>query len=52
MFQRMWRAARLDVAFYETVEADSTYTREAFFVVLLVSVLAGVGAATIQGIVR
>ena len=49
MFQRMWRAARLDVAFYEMVEADSRYTREAFFVVLVVSVLAGVGAAAIQG---
>ncbi|HET9233586.1 MAG TPA: YIP1 family protein [Candidatus Eisenbacteria bacterium] len=49
MFQRMWRASRLDVPFYEMVEADSSYTREAFFVVLLVSVLAGVGAAAIQG---
>ena len=49
MFQRMWRASRLDAQFYEMVEADSTYTREAFLVVLLVSVLAGVAAAAIQG---
>ena len=49
MFQRMWRAARLDVPFYEMVEADSSYTREAFFVVLLVSILGGVAAAAIQG---
>src|SRR5262245_26237007 len=49
MFYRMWRAATLDVPFYETIEADPSYTREAFLVVLLVSVLGGVAAAAIQG---
>jgi hypothetical protein len=43
MFERMLRAAQLDVIFYEKVEADSSYTREAFQVVLLVSALSGLG---------
>ena len=43
MLQRMWLACRLDVPFYERVEADPSFTREAFFVVLLVSVLSGIG---------
>jgi hypothetical protein len=43
MFGRMLRAAQLDVIFYEKVEADPSYLREAFQVVLLVSVLSGLG---------
>ena len=43
MFERMLRAAQLDAIFYEKVEADSSYTREAFQVVLLVSALSGLG---------
>ena len=45
MLNRMLLAAKLDVDFYETVEADSSYTREAFTVVLLAAVLAGIGSA-------
>jgi len=45
MLRRMWLAARLDSAFYERVEADTTLTREAFFVVLLASLFAGAGTA-------
>ncbi len=43
MFDRMLRAAQLDVLFYEKVEADRSLTKEAFQVVLLVSVLSGLG---------
>jgi Yip1 domain len=49
MLRRMWLAARLDVALYEMVEADPRFTREAFFVVLLVAVLSGIGAAATPG---
>lgn len=49
MFQRMMRAARLDVAFYEMVEADASYTKEAFWVVLLVSAVSGLGASLAYG---
>jgi len=45
----MWLASKLDVPFYEMVEADSSYTREAFFVVLLVAVLSGIGAVATAG---
>lgn len=43
MWQRMWRAAKLDPAFYEMVEADPRYLREAFLVVLVAAVASGVG---------
>jgi hypothetical protein len=45
MFTRMIRAARLDVDFYEMVEANPAYNREAFFVVLTTAVLSGIGMA-------
>jgi hypothetical protein len=38
-------AARLDSAFYESVEADTSLTREAFFVVLLAALATGAGTA-------
>lgn len=41
---RMLRAARLDPALYEEVEADRAATGQAFAVVLLVAVAAGVGS--------
>lgn len=40
---RMIRAARLDAALYEEVEADQTLTREAMTVVVLSAVAAGIG---------
>jgi Yip1-like protein len=49
MLQRMWLASKLDVPFYESVEADPRYTREAFFVVLLVALLSGIGAVATAG---
>lgn len=49
MLQRMWLASKLDVPFYERVEADPHYTREAFFVVLLVALLSGIGAVAMAG---
>lgn len=49
MLKRMWLASKLDVPFYEMVEADPRYTREAFFVVLVVAVLSGIGAVATPG---
>ena len=49
MFKRMFLAATLDVDFYEKVEADASYTREAFFVVVLASILSGVGMMLAYG---
>jgi hypothetical protein len=43
MIQNMLRAARLDGAFYRTVEEDETYTGQAAVVVLVVSVLSALG---------
>jgi hypothetical protein len=43
MFRRMVRAASLDSAFYETVEADPSTTKEAALVVLLGAVATAVG---------
>jgi hypothetical protein len=42
---RMLRAARLDVALYNEVEADTTATNQALSVVVLVAVASGLGAA-------
>jgi hypothetical protein len=47
--QRLIGAAALDVAIYEDVEADRTATGQAFAVVLLSSVAAGVGAIGLTG---
>lgn len=43
LFNRMARAARLQPALYEEVEADKSATAQALLVVILVSVAAGVG---------
>lgn len=45
LIQRMIRAARLEAAFYEEVEADRTALRQALLVVVIASVAAGLGAA-------
>lgn len=47
--QRLIGAAALDTAIYEEVEHDSTATAQAFAVVLLSSVAAGVGARGLGG---
>ena len=44
MLHRMVGAARLDAEIYEEVEADRTATAQAFLVVLLASIAAGIGA--------
>jgi hypothetical protein len=44
LWRKMVQASRLDVNLYEDVEADATATRQAFFVVMLVSVASGIGA--------
>jgi len=41
----MIRASKLEVALYEEVEADSTLTTQALTVVILVSVMGGIGTA-------
>jgi hypothetical protein len=43
MFNRVMRAAMLDVNLYEEVEADTSLTQEALMVVILVSVASGIG---------
>ncbi len=45
MLQKMIRAAMLDVNLYEEVEADESLTTEAITVVVIVSVIAGLGGA-------
>ena len=45
LLQRMIRAARLDVALYEEVEADTSLTRQAATVVAIVAVCQGLGSA-------
>ena len=45
LFDRMIRAARLDVSLYEEVEADDTATTQAFIVVILASICSGIGTA-------
>jgi hypothetical protein len=44
MFNRVMRAAMLDVDLYEEVEADSSLTQEALMVVILVSIAGGIGS--------
>ena len=48
LFERMMRAARLDVNLYEEVEADLTATSQAATVVGIVAVCAGIGGALVQ----
>jgi len=43
MFNRVVRAAMLDVDLYEEVEADTSLTQEALMVVILVSIASGIG---------
>jgi hypothetical protein len=45
LFERMMRAARLDVNLYEEVEADTTLTSQAAQVVLIVALCQGIGSA-------
>jgi len=44
MFNRVVRAAMLDVNLYEEVEADTSLTQEALMVVILVSIAGGIGS--------
>ena len=43
LFNRLIRAARLDVSLYEEVEADESLTQEAAIAVLFVAIAAGIG---------
>ena len=45
MFDRMMRAARLEVPLYEEVEADLSGTNQALLVVVIVALAAGIGRA-------
>lgn len=47
---RMLRAARLDAALYEEVEADATFTGQALTVVVLSALAAGLGGAERAGL--
>ena len=49
LVDRMLRAAKLDAALYEEVEADTQATRQAAGVVILSSVAAGIGSLTSEG---
>ncbi|HIC95377.1 TPA: YIP1 family protein [Candidatus Bipolaricaulota bacterium] len=52
MIDKMIRAARLDISLYEEVERDEAVTTEAMMVVVLVSLLSGLGsglAALVSG---
>jgi hypothetical protein len=49
MFNRVTRAAMLDVNLYKEVEADTSLNQEALIVVILVSVLSGIGGF-LQGV--
>lgn len=44
MLNRVLRAARLDVALYNEVEADTRLNQEALIVVIIVSALSGIGS--------
>lgn len=44
MFDRMIKAAQLDLPFYEQVEADESATSQALLVVVLVAVATGIGS--------
>jgi len=47
----MIRAAKLDVSFYEKVEADKGFFRQAMAVVVLSSIAAGIGSVGQDGVV-
>lgn len=44
MFKRILRAAMLDKEFYKEAEADTSLNQEALIVVIIVSVISGIGA--------
>jgi hypothetical protein len=44
MLNRVIRAARLDVSFYEEAETNTALTQEALMVVVIVSLLSGIGS--------
>jgi hypothetical protein len=50
LMERMIRAAKLDVALYEEVEADTQATGPAAVVVILSSLAAGIGSLTSAGV--
>ncbi len=50
LWERMIRAAKLDVSLYEEVEADKDALKQATVVVVMSSVAAGVGASSYGGI--
>ena len=45
MLQDAWRAAKLDVDFYNTIEHDESYTAKAAVLVVIVSIMSAVGSA-------
>ena len=51
MFDRIVRAAKLDAALYEEVEADPSLTKEAALVVVLASLAAGIAGFGNAGVV-
>ncbi len=51
MINKMIRAAMLDVSLYEEVEADSSLTTEAILVVVIVSLISGIGGL-LGGVLR
>ena len=51
MFNRVTRAAMLDVGLYEEVEADTSLNQEALIVVILLSILSGIGGF-LQGVLN
>ena len=48
---RIVRAAKLDVALYEEVEADKSALGQAMGVVVLSSIAAGIGSGTTKGVI-
>lgn len=50
LFQRMLRAAKLDLSLYEEVEADKSALLQAMLVVILSSISAGLGLATLRNV--
>jgi hypothetical protein len=49
MIENAIRAARLDLDFYNAVETDESFTAQAALLVLVVSVLSGVGVGLTPG---
>lgn len=50
LWNRMMRAARLEISLYEEVEADTTASTQAVMVIILSSVAAGVGSLGYLGL--